>query len=174
MATAENTIRRPGRKSLPKRLQARVFYRDHWLCRWCKRPVIFAPAMKYLQLQLSNAGYKDLAYWRYAYDRHGAPLLDDLAAVVDHVTAFSAGGPGNEENLVTACNKCNTRKNNSNAAAWERAHPAKSIKGKYGEPVSWEGFSSLFLFLAERHAANLTASEESWVEALKSETRSTP
>jgi 5-methylcytosine-specific restriction endonuclease McrA len=169
MTTTEKTVGKAGRNSLPKPSQVKVFYRDHWLCRWCKRPVIFAPAMKYLQQHLSDAGYKDLAYWRYAYDRHGAPLLDDLAAVLDHVTAFSVGGPGNAENLVTACNKCNTRKNNSDAAAWERAHPVKAIKGKHGEPVDWDGFSSLFLFFAGKYAANLTKSEKAWVKALKNE-----
>jgi hypothetical protein len=89
MASTEKTILKAGRNSLPKGLQAGVFYRDHWLCRWCKRPVIFAPAMKYLQQHLSDAGYKDLAYWRYAYDRHGAPLLDDLAAVLDSCDRIS-------------------------------------------------------------------------------------
>ena len=168
----ETTVRKRSRKSLPKRIQVRVFNRDHWLCRWCKRPVIFHPAMKYLQLHLHTAGYKDLAYWRYAYDRHGAPLLDDLAAVLDHVKAFSTGGPCDEENLVTACNKCNTRKNNSNAAEWERNHPVRAVKGKYGEPVGWDGFSSLFLFLADEYASSLTESEKAWVKALKSETQS--
>ena len=172
MATTEKTIGKPGRINLPKVLQARVFYRDHWLCRWCKRPVIFAPAMKYLQQHLADAGYNELAYWRYAYDRQGAPLLDELAAVLDHVTAFSAGGPGNAENLVTACNKCNTRKSNSDAAAWEREHPVKRIKSKYGEPANWDGFSSLFLYFAGECAPKLTETEKAWVKALKSEARS--
>jgi hypothetical protein len=78
-------------------------------------------------------------------------------------------GPGNAENLVTACNKCNTRKNNSGAAASECAHPVKAIKGKHGEPVDWDGFSSLFLFFAEKYDANLTESEKACVKALKNE-----
>ena len=30
----------------------KVFYRDGWLCRWCKRPVIFAPVMRLIVFEL--------------------------------------------------------------------------------------------------------------------------
>jgi hypothetical protein len=43
-----------------------------------------------------------LAYWRYEYDRHGAPLLDELAAAIGHVQAFSIEGPDIVDNLATA------------------------------------------------------------------------
>lgn len=122
--------------------------------------------MKYLKLELNNAGFNNLAYWRFVYDRRGAPLLDELAAVIDHVQAFSAGGGGEAENLVTACNRCNIRKNNADAAEWERTHPFKPIKAKFGEPVNWDGFSSLFVFLARRHPASLTRTEREWLKVL--------
>jgi hypothetical protein len=80
------------RKPIPRKLQVFVFCRDKWLCHWCKRPVIFAPAMKYLQRELSDSGYGDLAYWRYAFERRGAPLLDELAAAIDHIKALTMGG----------------------------------------------------------------------------------
>jgi hypothetical protein len=147
-------------------LQAKVFYRDHWLCRWCNKPVVFAPALKYLQQYLKDAGFDGLAYWRYAYDRRGAPLLDELAAVLDHVKAFSVGGPDEAQNLVTSCNRCNIRKNSTDAEKFEREHPIKRIRSKYGEPVDWDGVLSLFVFLAQKYRAGLAPSETEWVDAL--------
>jgi len=42
--------RKETRKGLRLALiQVQVFRLDGWICRWCGRPVIFAPAMKYLQ-----------------------------------------------------------------------------------------------------------------------------
>ena len=121
--------------------------------------------MKYLQQELANAGYANLTYWRYAYDCHGAPLLDELAAVLDHVQAFSTGGTGDTKNLATACNKCNTKKNND-TEKWEREHSIKPIKS-HGEPEKWDGFSNLFIHLAERDATTLTSTEKGWPKALK-------
>jgi hypothetical protein len=62
----ETKLIKPSRR-ISRSLQAEVFFRDCWLCRYCKRPVIFAPAMKYLQKELDCANQKGLAYWRYAY-----------------------------------------------------------------------------------------------------------
>ena len=157
-----------SRRPIPKNIQVLVFRRDRWLCHLCKRPVIFAPAMKYLQRDLEKAQFADLAYWRFAYHRHGAPLLDELAAVIDHVEVFSSGGLDVGENLATACNSCNMKRNNCEVNKWKRERPAKRIKGKYGEPDAWDGFSSLFLHLAKKYAADLTASEKEWFRALKS------
>lgn len=36
------------RDPIRKEIQAEVFRRDRWLCRWCGCPVIFAPVMRYL------------------------------------------------------------------------------------------------------------------------------
>jgi hypothetical protein len=125
--------------------------------------------MKYLQRELTDRGYGGLALWSPAFNRRDAPLLDELAAAIDHVKALSVGGKDDRENLATACNKCNTRKNNSDTAKWEREHPAKPINGKFGEPQNWDGFSSLFLFLSKRHASSLTATELQWLEALQAD-----
>jgi 5-methylcytosine-specific restriction endonuclease McrA len=53
-----------------------------------------------------------LAYHHANWSRQGAPLLDLLGAVIDHIEAFSTGGASDIENLATACNKCNGRKGN--------------------------------------------------------------
>ena len=43
----------------------------------------------------------------------------------------------------------------------------KPIKGKYGEPQHWDGLASVFVALAERHRAALTAGEKDWLKILK-------
>src|SRR5690242_6904839 len=91
---------------LPKAKQLRIFRRDGWLCCWCKKPVIFGPVMKYLKLEVESAGERAPAYYHSHWTREGCPLLDELGAVLDHVEAFTTGGPCTEENLCTACAKC--------------------------------------------------------------------
>src|SRR5437879_3497407 len=107
------------RAALSKPVQLSIFQRDGWLCRWCNKPVIFAPAMKFLELELRDSGLTaPLAYYHAHWTRATAPLLDELGAVLDHVTAFSVGGECAIENLVTACAKCNGRKSTAPLANW--------------------------------------------------------
>jgi hypothetical protein len=152
------------RARLSREFQVFLFRRDHWLCHLCKRPVVFAPAMKYLQRELTQAGYSDLSFWRLAYSRQFAPLLDELAAAIDHVNPHARGGLSNAANLKTACYKCNCRKNDSDYAEWIRDNPSRKKSGK--EPLTWDGLSSLFVFLANRNPRNLTQAEKEWLEAL--------
>jgi hypothetical protein len=107
----------------------------------------------------------ELAYYHKNWSRKDAPLLDELGAVFDHVDAFSTGGLDTVENFVTACNKCNGRKSASSAAMWSQ-QPRKFVKGKYGEPVHWDGLSTLFVLLARNGAVALSASERDWLSAL--------
>ena len=100
--------------------------------------------------------------WR----RDAAPLLDHFGAVIDHVEAYSKGGEHGEANFVTACCKCNVRKNSRQAVDYAQEKPGKPVKGKYGEPVYWDGLSSLFLVLADE-TMTLTASEKAWKQALE-------
>jgi HNH endonuclease len=157
------TIKSP-RKQRSKEFDVAVFRRDRWLCHLCKRPVIFAPAMKYLQEELKRAGYDKLTFWRYAYSRQFAPLLDELAAVVDHVKPHARDGPCDTENLKTACNKCNTRKSDADYAKWASQNPARKNRGK--EPLTWDGLSSVFVFYATRDGRSLTPTEKEWLAAL--------
>jgi 5-methylcytosine-specific restriction endonuclease McrA len=162
----QQSVHQRSRKQIPRTLQVAVFRRDRWLCRWCKKPVIFGPAMKYLQHDLATSGYGKLAYWSTAFNRRDSPLLDALAAAIDHVKPFSIGGTNDFENLVTACNKCNTSKNNTDLDKWQRKNPVKPIKGKFGEPENWDGLSNLFLLLAARYPSIRVATETDWLEAL--------
>jgi 5-methylcytosine-specific restriction endonuclease McrA len=152
-------------------VQVRVFQRDKWLCRYCGKPVIFPPSMKFLQQYVKNRlPDANLAYWSFTYRRDASPLLDELAVVVDHVHAFSAGGGIEESNLATACNKCNMRKSNMGETEFRKKNPLRPIKSAHGEPVYWDGFSTLFLVLGVEHLLELTRSERAWYDALKSAT----
>jgi 5-methylcytosine-specific restriction endonuclease McrA len=157
----------PKRKPLSKQLQIGIFRRDGWLCCWCKRPVIFPPVMKYLALEVEKTGNREpLAYYHAHWTRNNAPLLDELGAVIDHIEAFSTGGACAEENFCTACNKCNGRKSNSSLPDWNLREQRKPVKGKYGEPQHWDGFSHLFVLLATRNESALTSGERQWLKVL--------
>jgi 5-methylcytosine-specific restriction endonuclease McrA len=107
-----------------------------------------------------------LAYHHAHWTRDGAPLLDLLGAVIDHIEAFSTGGADDLENLATACNKCNGRKSATSLAKWGERPLERPVKGKYGEPQNWEGLSSLFVMLAQRDPSALTANERGWLRVL--------
>jgi len=66
---------------------------------------------------------------------------------------------------VTACNKCNARKNAGLAAAFQNKSPGRPVKGRYGEPQHWDGLASLFLALAADDPA-LPPGERAWQRAL--------
>ncbi len=161
----------PSRRvALPKSVQLSMFRRDSWLCRWCSKPVIFGPAMKLLEVELRTSGMDGaLAYYHPHWTRATAPLLDELGAVLDHVEAFSAGGECVENNLVTACAKCNGRKSAAPLEDWNKRLIRKPIKGKYGEPQVWDGLSSVFVMLAGRHPSKLTTGEREWLKAMKAQ-----
>jgi 5-methylcytosine-specific restriction endonuclease McrA len=155
------------RRSIPKALQVAVFRRDGWLCCWCKRPVIFAPVMKFLKREIQTSGSADhLAYYHAHWTRDGAPLLDLLGAVIDHIEAFSVGGTDDIDNLATACNKCNGRKSAATLDRWGARAAEKPVRGKYGEPQHWDGLSALFVMLAQREPAALTTGERDWLRSL--------
>ena len=122
-----------------------------------------------LEAEVRTTGYDGrLAYYHAHGTRAGAPILDELGAEVDHIAAFSTGGPDSGENLITACNKCNRRKSAAPLDEWSKRPMRKPIKGKYGEPQHWDGLASVFVMLAERHPAKLTAGEREWLKAIKS------
>ncbi len=124
--------------------------------------------MRYLQIEVQNAGFSDdLAYHHAHWTRQGAPLMDELGAVLDHVDAFAEGGPCEEGNLVTSCAKCNGRKSAALLTNWEQREKRIPIKGKYGEPQRWDGLSAVFVVLAERNSDRLSAEERTWLKAFR-------
>lgn len=91
----------------PLDLEAQVFARDGWRCRYCATPVIVKPA-----LLLAQSLFGDVfPLGRTNGTRHGVRLA--LSANLDHVEPWSAGGTSLDENLVTACWCCNFGKSNA-------------------------------------------------------------
>jgi hypothetical protein len=124
--------------------------------------------MKLIEHAVRTAGIgQTLSYYHAHWTRAGAPLLDALGAVIDHVEAFSTGRLSLEDIPATACNKCNTEKSASTSADHQKRHPHKPVKGKYRKPQNWDGLSALFLALAERNTSAPTASEKDWLKALR-------
>jgi hypothetical protein len=113
-----------------------------------------------------GAGRKASASWEYYYSRTISPLLDELAAVIDHVQPYKLGGTNDVGNLATSCNRCNMMKNNMDPKEWALKHPIRVIKAKRGEPKTWDGFSETFLYFAKLNPASLQPTEKKWLEAL--------
>jgi 5-methylcytosine-specific restriction endonuclease McrA len=123
--------------------------------------------MRLLEDEVRKAGRSEpLSYYHAHWTRDGAPLLDELGAVIDHVEAHSTGGATTESNLATSCCKCNGRKSAASMKEWGERPQRKPIKGKYGEPQHWDGLSALFVILAQRNRSGLTASERDWLSIL--------
>lgn len=164
-----------SRAPVSKEVQLQVFRRDGWMCRWCGRPVVFAPAMKYLERLVRGHGFTGaLAYHDERWRRDRSPLLDYLGAVIDHVEAHSRGGAAAADNFVTSCNKCSTRKSNAPAGDFTRRLPAHIVKGKYGEPRDWDGLTAVFIVLVDEAKRSATASELSWLRGPERHHQDTP
>lgn len=156
------------RKPIPKPVQVEVFEKDHWLCRWCLRPVVFPPAMRLLQHFVTAAGHRrPVAFHHRNWRRDLSPLLDELGASVDHVHPHAHGGTNDLENLATICAKCNARKGSLSAEEHLRRYECVPVKGKHGEPRHWDGLASVFVVLLDANPSLATASEKAWAEALK-------
>jgi 5-methylcytosine-specific restriction endonuclease McrA len=156
------------RKAVPPELQLRVWRRDGWLCVWCKRPVIFAPVMKYLQQEVRAANpTASVTYYHAHWTREAAPLLDELGAVIDHEKAATSREIVTERELVTSCNKCNIRKSDRPAEVWDERFKYRPVKSKYGSPKNWDGLTSLFVVLADRHNELISSADRTWIRLLK-------
>lgn len=107
-----------------------------------------------------------LAYWDERWRRDRSPLLDQLAASIDHVEAFSTGGAHAEENFATICVKCNVRKGTRTRAEHTAIDTPRLTQGKYGEPTAWDGLASTFVMLAQESSRPLTRTEHQWLRAL--------
>jgi len=158
------------RVPVPYAVQAEVFFRDRWLCSHCRRPTIFHLALKQLSEVVSSEFPRiRLAHWNPQWRRDSAPLLDELAASVDHVQAYSKGGAHDITNFATICARCNARKGSRSREEHLAIHKPWVVKGKHGEPSHWDGLASVFVFFARRSSRKLTATERGWLMALEAQ-----
>lgn len=149
-------------------MQVAVLFRDRWLCHLCRRPVVLHLALKCLRdfVALRCPGIP-LAYWHGNWRRDAAPLLDELGASIDHVKAFAHGGAHDVSNFAAVCARCNARKGARLREDYLAEARPWRVKGKHGEPVTWDGLSSLFLALARDRPEALSATEKRWLAAIE-------
>ena len=65
------------------------------------------------------------------------------------------------------------RKNAEAVDGFQKKHPLRKVRGKYGEPKDWDGFAILFVLLVKDDRTGVTRSEMEWYEALTRESRTT-
>jgi hypothetical protein len=124
-------------------------------------------SLKYLAALTAGAGIgRPLAYWDERWRRDRSPLLDELAASIDHVVALKVGGERDEANFATICARCNARKSIRSREEYLAQVPQWTVRGAHGEPTEWDGLSMAFLALARDRLQQLSASERTWYDAL--------
>jgi HNH endonuclease. len=161
------------RPAIPYSVQVEVFFRDNWLCSHCRRPTVFHLALQQLsEVVAADLPTLTLAYWDPRWRRDAAPLLDELAASVDHVDAYSKGGAHDITNFATICARCNARKGTRSREEHLAANKPWVVKGKHGEPTCWDGLAWVFVVFARRASRPLTSAEKGWLAALEPYLRS--
>lgn len=145
-----------------------IFYNDYWLCHQCRRPTIFHPALRLLSdVVTTKLPGIPLAYWNQQWRRDAAPLLDELAASVDHFQAFAKGDAHAIDNFRTICARSNARKGTKTVEEYTLISRPWKARGKYSEPTAWDGLATAFVVLAPMSPRPLTATEKGWLKALQ-------
>lgn len=120
-------------RSVSYRTQVEIFTRDGFICRYCGRRTLFPPVLRLISdifpdLLKYHSHWKisecDIAFWRFT-------------ASCDHVVPIARSGSSNPDNLVTACYKCNSIKQNwlLDEMRWNLLPVSKCC---------WDGLSSLY------------------------------
>ncbi|MEZ4883139.1 MAG: HNH endonuclease [Chitinophagales bacterium] len=104
------------RKSISKGVQASIYVRDKWCCRYCGYEIFFSPSLKALETLAPDKGY----YHRNGNKEKMSKLLLDRCGCIDHIIPITEGGTNDTDNLICACWKCNTRKSNDTTQNWKR------------------------------------------------------
>jgi 5-methylcytosine-specific restriction endonuclease McrA len=104
IARVGSSADRPSPPPLP--MQAAIFARDRYTCRYCETRTVLIPVM-YAISALYGGIFKahrywrrdetDIAYWTYATS-------------IEHIVPIKRGGTNDPENLLTACWRCNEEK----------------------------------------------------------------
>ncbi len=90
----------------PLALQAAVYARDRYTCRYCGTRTILIPVM-YAISALYGSIFKAHRYWR----RDETDIAYwTFATSIEHIVPVKRGGTNDPENLLTACWRCNEEK----------------------------------------------------------------
>jgi len=128
------------RPALSRALRCAVFRRDRFLCRYCGAKTIPTPIMELLGGLYPDSFPFESSNWRGGVTH---PAVLSRSPLVDHVVPGSLGGNWTDmENLVTACNPCNSIKADFTLEriGWD----VRPI-----EDVDWDGLTGLYTSLWE-------------------------
>jgi hypothetical protein len=124
-----------AREKIIESLQFSVFFRDHWLCRYCLGSVFFNPTLKLLEDLSPGHGY----YHPHSKTGERLTLFQNRFASADHIVPVADGGQNVEDNLVTACWKCNLKKGDGDPSDFKVLDvPEAHIS------VKWDGLASIY------------------------------
>jgi 5-methylcytosine-specific restriction endonuclease McrA len=143
-------VKSDKRSNPSPKIRLAIYARDQYTCRYahCQRATVDERVVAALSRLIPEA----LPYERHWPDNsthRTHPLLWTHLASLEHVVAWAAGGTNSQDNLITACSRCNYTKNKASAdqLGWEVLPPADHV---------WDGLVS-FLPGLERAYADLAA-----------------
>jgi hypothetical protein len=144
------------RKTPPRAVRAQVFTRDRFTCRYCGGKTIFEPVMALVGFVYPHL-FPYHPNWRGGVTH---PALISRSAVVDHVEPGSSGGAWLDlENLVTACNPCNSIK--SDFSLEQLGWTLQPI-----QRTRWDGLVGLYPALWEAAGRPAAAFHLAWMRDL--------
>ncbi len=155
-AIPSELILREDRGNIPLPVQAAVFRRDGFVCRYCGKQTLFVPT-----LRLLSRRYPDLLPFHSNWKRGEChPVFWTHSASCDHIIPLARGGCSGPENLATACYMCNDMKSQwlLSELRWTLADPSNE---------GWDGLSNLYSSMFEGSDARQEAYFRNWLRALK-------
>lgn len=156
---APNVWATPPRRPVSKSTTTSILQRDHFTCRYCNGKTIFVPVMELLGVVYPEE-FPFLGAGRRGRLTHEAVIA--RSAAVDHVLPVAYGGDNSHNNLVTACNPCNSMKAELRLEflGWELQPTADS---------NWDGLTRFYVHLWEIAEVTDKAKERyhrSWMRGL--------
>lgn len=138
-------------------LKLAVWRRDSFTCRYCGKATLFVPVLHVLS-RLFPTHFPDHPNWKMDVCH---PVYWTHSASCDHLIPAARGGPSKLDNLMTACYKCNSIKQNwlIEELRWTLLPPANS---------TWDGLSGCYSALCEAAGVLKDGRFSRWLKLLKS------
>lgn len=154
IATAPKVIAR--KRAVTRETSARIFMRDHFVCRYCDGKTVLTPVMELLGVLYPDSFPYESAAWRAGVTH---PAVIARSPAVDHVEPVSWGGSSDDDNLVTACTPCNSIK----------ADMTIAVLGWEVQPISdteWDGLARYYRTLWDLAGRPKAAYHIEWMSLL--------
>ena len=140
------------RCNIPNDLKFRVWSRDAWHCRYCLRPIFFAPTLRELERRAPGHGY----YHRNGKEGAMLTLLQMGWSSADHFVPVTHGGQNTIDNLVAACMECNISRGNEPAES--KSRDLRAIPPQL-RALGWDGFAAAY--------PSLVAEPDEWCKIIR-------